>query len=92
MVGLCCTIIAEDFIPRTLAAYDYHSSLLDGCLADSDSVSYGVNLCSPLNDLKDFHVANVLLPQDVMRALLDVELNLLLVALNHFSKDCILSL
>ena len=57
----------QDFLPRTPENYDYHCSLLDGCLADSDSVTYGVNYRSPLNSLKHFHVANSQLPQDVIQ-------------------------
>ena len=78
-------------VDRTLpASYDYHCSLLDGCLDDSDSVTYEVNFHSPLNDLKHFHVANSQLPQDVMHVLLEGvvkdELKYL-VASNYFSGD-----
>ena len=79
---------------RTPASYDYHCLLLDGSLADSDSVTYGINFRSPLNDLEHFHVANTQLPQDVMHVLFEGvikdELNHLLkylVASNHFSQD-----
>ena len=37
----------------------------------ADSVTYGVNFKSILNDLKHFHVANHQLPQDVMHILLE---------------------
>ena len=81
-------------MPRTPESYDYHCSLLDGCLADADSVTYGINIRSPLNDLSNFHVANIQLPQDVMHVLLEGivknELNVLLqhlVASRYFSDD-----
>ena len=37
----------------------------------TDSVTYGVNFPSPLNDIAYFHVANNQLPQDVMHILLE---------------------
>lgn len=55
---------------------------MDGCLADTDSITYGVNYRSPLNDLAHFHVANSQLPQDIMHILFEgvvpYELGLLL--------------
>ena len=51
--------------------YDYHCSLLNGPLAETDSITYGVNYCSTLNNLAYFHVANQQLPQDVMHILLE---------------------
>lgn len=40
-------------------------------MADADSITYGVNYRSVLNDLMYFHVANNQLPQDVMHILLE---------------------
>lgn len=40
-------------------------------MADTDSVTYGVNYHSVLNDLTYFHVADNQLPQDVMHVLLE---------------------
>ena len=56
---------------RTTASYDYHCSLLSGLTATDDSVTYGINYPSPLNDLDYFHVANMQLPQDVMHVLFE---------------------
>ena len=61
----------KDFILRTPSAHEYHCSLLTGPLAETDSVTYGVNCSSTLNDLAHFHVANNQLPQDVMHILLE---------------------
>ena len=44
---------------------------MSGPLAETDSVTYGVNCSSTLNDLAHFHVANNQLPQDVMHVLLE---------------------
>ena len=44
---------------------------MNGPLAEQDSVTYGVNFTSPLNDLKYFHVANFQLPQDIMHVMLE---------------------
>lgn len=60
-----------DFVPRSKENYEYHCSLLDGPLSESDSVTYGINYNSPLNKLTGFHVANGQLPQDVMHLLLE---------------------
>ena len=68
---------------------------MDGCLADADSVTYGVNCRSPLNDLAHFHVTNSQLPQDIMHILfegaLPYELGLLLKEFicrqRYFSED-----
>lgn len=51
--------------------YDYHCSLLSGPLAEADSVTYGVNYRSTLNDLRDFHVCHNQLPQDLMHIMLE---------------------
>lgn len=61
---------ARDFTPRTAETYDYHCSLLDGLFGIEDSITYGVNFPSPLNDLHNFHVVNQL-PQDVMHLLFE---------------------
>ena len=49
----------------------YHCSLLLGSFADADSVTYGINYCSPLNKLENYHVCNGQLPQDIMHILLE---------------------
>ena len=36
-----------------------------------DSVTCGINKCSPLNELKSFHVANGQLPQDIMHIIFE---------------------
>ena len=61
----------EMFVLRNPDAHDYHCSLLTGVLAEVDSVTYGVNYRSALNNLKDFHVCNGQLPQDMMHVLLE---------------------
>ena len=58
-------------MPRTAESHDYHCSLLDGPLSANDSVTYGVNHRSALNDLDNFHVANGQLPQDIMHVLFE---------------------
>ena len=55
---------------RTPEVHDYHCSLLDGALANSDSVTYGITSKSPLNEIPHFHVATML-PQDVMHILFE---------------------
>ena len=59
------------FVLRNPDAHDYHCSLLTGVLAEIDSVTYGVNYRSALNNLKDFHVCDGQLPQDMMHVLLE---------------------
>ena len=61
----------SDFVLRTPESYNYHCSLLSGPLADADSVTYGVNYRSPLNNLPDFDVCNNQLPQDIMHIVLE---------------------
>ena len=61
---------AKDFTPRTAETYDYHCSLLDGPLSAEDSITYGINYESPLNEIENFHVINQL-PQDIMHVLLE---------------------
>lgn len=67
----CSQFKEGGFVRRTKEAYDYHCSLLDGPMSASDSVTYGVNCRSALNDLYGFHVADGQLPQDVMHLLLE---------------------
>ena len=55
--------IEEAFTLRTPAQYDYSCSLLDGPLASFDSTTYGINDCSPLNQIDSFHVCNGQLPR-----------------------------
>ena len=56
---------------RTPPLYDYHCSLLSGPLGSVDSVTYGINERSVLNDIDGFHVANSQMPQDVMHILFE---------------------
>ncbi len=51
--------------------YDRHCSLLSGPLASELSTTYGVNFCSPLNQIDYFHVANNQIPQDIMHVLFE---------------------
>ena len=60
----------EEFTIRTPEAHDYHCSLLEGALANSDSVTYGMTSKGPLNEIPHFHVATML-PQHVMHILLE---------------------
>lgn len=62
--------LAKEFTPRTPETYNYHCSLLDGPLCAEDSVTYGINYSSALNDIDNFHVTNQL-PQDIMHILLE---------------------
>ena len=59
------------FVLRNPDNYDYHCSLLTGVLAETDSVTYGVNYRSVLNKLDDFDVCDGQLPQDMMHILLE---------------------
>ena len=45
--------------------------MLLGNFAEADSITYGVNHRSVLNDIPDFHVADGQMPQDVMHVLLE---------------------
>ena len=56
---------------RNPVNYNYHCSLLTGVLREADSVTYGINYESVLNQLDAFNVANGQLPQDVMHILLE---------------------
>ena len=41
-------------------------------MVESDSVTYGICYCSPLNDIEHFHVTNMMqMPQDVMHVLFE---------------------
>uniref|UniRef100_A0A1X7UU26 Uncharacterized protein n=1 Tax=Amphimedon queenslandica TaxID=400682 RepID=A0A1X7UU26_AMPQE len=60
-----------EFTLRTPALYDYQCSLLSGPIATEDSVTYGLNCQSHLNDIDNFHVANMQLPQDIMHVLFE---------------------
>ena len=44
---------------------------MKGPLAEADSVTYGINYESVLNQLEHFHVCNNQLPQDIMHVLLE---------------------
>lgn len=59
------------FLLRNPVNYEYHCSLLTGMLSESDSVTYGINYKSVLNNLDDFDVCNGQLPQDMMHILLE---------------------
>lgn len=61
---------ARDFTLRTPETYDYHCSLLDGPLCREDSITYGVQYSSTLNNIDNFHVVTQL-PQDIMHVLLE---------------------
>lgn len=50
--------------------YDHHCTLLTGPLASSDSVTYGVNERSVLNDIDHYHVTTQM-PQDIMHVLFE---------------------
>ena len=56
---------------RNPVNYRYHCSLLSGVLREVDSVTYGVNNESVLNQLDDFDVGGGQLPQDIMHILLE---------------------
>ena len=45
--------------------------MLLGNFAEADSITYGVNHSSVLNDIPDFHVADGQMSQDVMHVLLE---------------------
>lgn len=83
----CLKFLESKFIQRSPDSYDYHCSLLSGPLAEFDSITYGVNYRSPLNDLAFFHVVSQL-PQDIMHIILEgaVPYTLRLV-LHHFISE-----
>ena len=66
----------EELHLRTPAEYDYHCSLLQGPLSNADSITYGINYCSPLNRINGFHAAGGQIPQDVMHVLFEGVLHL----------------
>ena len=71
---------ARDFTLITPETYNYHCSLLDGPLCRKDSITYGVQYSSTLNNIDNFHVVTQL-PQDITHVLLGVvpyELKLML--------------
>ena len=54
IVTLCIPFIQfseKNFVLRDEQSYEYHCKLLDGDLSESDSVTYGINHRSVLNDL-----------------------------------------
>ena len=57
------TLTKKDFALYNALTYDYHCSLLSGSLAAADSVTYGNNYKSVLNELEYFHVSYGQLPQ-----------------------------
>ena len=59
------------FVLRNPVNYNYHCSLLTGVLREADSVTYGVNFKSPLNELENFDVCDGQLPQDMMHILME---------------------
>ena len=59
------------FVLKNPVNYRYHCSLLSGVLREVDSVIYGVNNESVLNQLDDFDVGGGQLPQDIMHILLE---------------------
>ena len=62
----------EDFEIRTPASYNYHCSLLNGPMAETDSTTYGICYNSPLNEIEYFHVARMMqMPQDMMHVLFE---------------------
>lgn len=61
---------AKYFTPRTVETYNYHCTLLDSPLFKEHSVTYGINHCSTLNDIDNFHVVKQM-PQDIMHVLLE---------------------
>lgn len=51
--------------------YDYQCSLLNGPLGSAESVTYGINYSSPLNQIDGFHAASCQMPQDIMHVLFE---------------------
>ena len=68
--------------------------MLSGPLAEQDSVTYGVNALSPLNELEDFHVAGGQLPQDIMHILFEgvLQLNVRLMLDKFVNQEKLFSL
>ena len=70
---------------RTPTSYDYQCSLLNGPLGSAELVTYGINYCSPLNEIDGFHAASGEMPQDIMHVLFEGVLHLeLQLMLKHF--------
>ena len=67
----CVQFLEDQFHIRSPGEYDYHCSLLDGPFAAEDSVTYGINYRSPLNNIEYFHVSCGQLPQDIMHTLFE---------------------
>ena len=73
---------------RTPSNYDYQCSLLNGPLGSTESVTYGINYCSPLNQINGFHVASGHMPQDIMHVLFEGVLHLeIQLMLKHFIQE-----
>ena len=68
---LCLQFTEEGLHLRNPTNYDYHCSLLSGPLGTADSVTYGLNYCSPLNKINGFHAASGQMPQDIMHVLFE---------------------
>ena len=78
-------ILEEKLHGRTPAEYDYHCSLLHGPRAHADSITYGINYCSPLNSIVGFHAAGGQMRQDIMHVLFEGVLQLeVQLMLKHF--------
>ena len=70
---------------RTPNNYDYQCSLLSGPLSSAESVTYGINYRSPLNEINGFHAASGQLPQDIMHVLFEGVLHMeLRLMFKHF--------
>lgn len=72
-INIACMYLqftAKYFTPRTVETYNYHCTLLDSPLFKEHSVTYGINYCSTLNDIDNFHIVKQM-PQDVMHVLLE---------------------
>ncbi len=71
LINVLAQFREEQFQLRDPASYESHCQRLEGPLAQSDSVTYGINYRSPLNTIPFYHVANSQLPQDIMHVLLE---------------------
>ena len=80
--------VEEELHLRTPCNYDYQCSLLNGPLHSSESTTYGLNYCSPLNQISGFHAASGQMPQDIMHVLLEGVLHLeMKLMLKHFIQN-----
>ena len=68
---MCLQFTEEGLLLRSPSNYDYHCSLLDGPLAAYESVTYGINYRSPLNEIEGFHSAGGQMAQDIMHVLFE---------------------